>query len=95
MRTARASGCRRAAPTASWRPTMSPAWGPPRSLSPEKHTSAAPARTERGTAGSSASWGNPSISTPEPASSITGTPSWHSSSMLASSTKPRARKLDG
>ena len=52
-RSARASGCRRAASTASARPARIPACGPPRSLSPEKQTSAAPARTDRRTGGSS------------------------------------------
>ena len=37
IRRARASGCSRAASTASARPTSSPACGPPSSLSPEKH----------------------------------------------------------
>src|SRR3954463_2889960 len=53
MRSARASGWRRAASTASRVPTTTPACGPPSSLSPLKHTSAAPARTDRRTAGSS------------------------------------------
>ncbi len=43
IRRARASGWRRAASTAAVRPTISPACGPPSSLSPEKQESAAPA----------------------------------------------------
>ena len=70
IRSARASGWARAASTAAARPTSRPACGPPRSLSPEKHTSAAPAATERRTSGSS----NTAPSAPEPTSSITGTP---------------------
>ena len=77
IRTARASGCARAAAIASARPTISPAWGPPSSLSPEKHVIATPAATERRTLGSSASAGSASSSRPEPTSSITGTPSEH------------------
>ena len=57
---------------ASRRPTITPAWGPPSSLSPENVTSAAPALTERRTEGSSASTSRSSASTPEPTSSITG-----------------------
>ena len=74
---------------------MSPACGPPSSLSPLKHTSAAPARTERRTEGSSASSSRSSASTPEPTSSITGAPSAHSDSISTSSTKPTVRKFDG
>ena len=73
MRSARASGCERQRSIASARPTISPACGPPRSLSPEKHTTAAPASTERRTPGSSASSGTRSARAPEPRSSITGT----------------------
>ena len=54
-RRARASGCCLAAWTAACVPTITPACGPPSSLSPEKQTSAAPALTERRTGGSSAS----------------------------------------
>ena len=95
MRSARASGWRLAAATASAAPTITPACGPPSSLSPLKQTSAAPARTERRTAGSSSSSGASSASTPEPTSSITGTPSPHSASIDTSSTNPTARKLLG
>ncbi len=49
IRSARARGWRRAASTASARPTRGPACGPPSSLSPEKTTSAAPAATDRRT----------------------------------------------
>jgi hypothetical protein len=60
-------------------------------LSPLKQTSAAPAAIEARTGGSSAS----SLSTPDPRSSITGTPSAHSASIPTSSTKPTVRKFDG
>jgi hypothetical protein len=63
-------------------------------LSPEKQTTAAPAATERRTAGSSDSSGTPSIKAPDPTSSITGTPSEQSSSIATSSTKPTVRKFD-
>ena len=43
MRTARASGCSRSRLTNSLRPTITPACGPPSSLSPEKQTRFAPA----------------------------------------------------
>ena len=76
-------------------PTSSPACGPPSSLSPEKQTTAAPARTDRRTGGSSASTAMSSASTPEPTSSITGTPSPHSASISTDSTNPTVRKFDG
>jgi hypothetical protein len=63
-------------------------------LSPEKQVTAQPAATERRTGGSSASSGTRSASAPEPTSSITGTPSAHSSSIEGSSTKPTVRKFD-
>ena len=94
IRSARASGCVRHASIAARVPTISPACGPPSSLSPEKQTTAQPAATERRTGGSSASSGTPSASAPEPTSSITGTPSAHSSSISTSSTKPTVRKFD-
>jgi hypothetical protein len=58
-------------------------------------TTAAPARTDRRTAGSSASSSTSSASTPEPTSSMTGTPSSHSASISTSSVKPSVRKFDG
>ena len=79
---------------AACRPAAPPC-GPPRSLSPLKQTTAAPARTERRTAGSSASSSRSSASTPEPTSSTTGTPRPHSASISTSSVKPRVRKFDG
>jgi hypothetical protein len=79
---------------ASTEPTISPACGPPSSLSPEKHTTAAPASTDRATGGSSASSGTADARAPDPTSSITGTPSEHSSSIDGSSTNPTVRKFD-
>ena len=97
IRSARASGWLRAVAIASAVPASSPAWGPPSSLSPEQQTSAAPAATDRLSAGSSPSAGIPaaSASTPEPTSSITGAPSPHRSSIETSSTNPIERKFDG
>ena len=43
MRSARAAGCFLSRATRSRRPTTMPAWGPPRSLSPENSTRSAPA----------------------------------------------------
>ena len=54
-------------------PTMSPACGPPSSLSPLKQASVAPAAIDPRASGSPASTGSPT-STPEPRSSTTGTP---------------------
>src|SRR4030065_616834 len=52
MRSARFHGFFLSRPTTSRRPTTMPAWGPPRSLSPEKQTRARPAATVSGTGGS-------------------------------------------
>ena len=60
-----------------------------------QHTRAAPAATERRTGGSPASSSGPSARTPEPTSSMTGTPRPHSASIPTSSTKPTVRKFDG
>ena len=76
------------------RPSAPPA-GRRAACRPEKQTSAAPARTERRTAGSSRSVSISSASTPEPTSSMTGTPSSHSSSISTSCTNPSWRKLEG
>ncbi len=73
MRTARASGWRRMRSTAPAAPTITPACGPPRSLSPEKHTTVAPASIELRAVGSSARSGR-SSSWPEPRSSTSGRP---------------------
>ena len=82
------------------RPTSSPAWGPPTSLSPLKQTRSAPdARRSIGVG----SWASPkaavSSNAPEPRSSTTTAPSsWAiaaSAAGSASSTKPSIRKLDG
>ena len=68
-------------------------------MSPEKHTTAQPAATERRTAGSSPSSGTPSASAPEPTSSTTrirlSRASSQSASTSTSSTKPTVLKLDG
>src|SRR5262245_64319252 len=72
---ARASGCRASAATRPARPTTTPAWGPPSSLSPEKVTKAAPASiawrtpgSSRNHAGRRGSHGVVSSRSPEPAS---------------------------
>ena len=95
---ARASGCPASVATRSDRPTTTPAWGPPSSLSPENVTSAAPASTAWRIPGSSCSHagrrgshGVVSSSSPEPASTITGGPSAVSSATGADSTKPTIR----
>ena len=69
-RSARCSGCRRSRSTRSARPTTMPAWGPPRSLSPEKQTRSAPAARLDAAVGSSPT----SKSEPEPRSSTSGSP---------------------
>ena len=73
-----------------------PACGPPRSLSPEKVTTSAPAATVSGTVGSCGSpQGRRSRKQPEPRSSITGTPrarpSSASSAVVTLSVKPTTR----
>ena len=89
------AGGARAAPTASRACRRSaPACGPPSSLSPLKHTSAAPAAhraAHRGLLGQQRRAS--SASTPEPTSSITGTPSPHSASIATSSTKPERAEV--
>ena len=59
IRSARASGWAAARRRPASRPTSRPAWGPPSSLSPEQHTSAAPAPPTRGWPGSPASAASP------------------------------------
>ena len=70
------TGGARAAAIASAVPSTSPACGPPSSLSPEQQTRAAPAAIDAFRSGSSPSAAEPvaSASTPEPMSSMTGTP---------------------
>src|SRR2546430_6514194 len=76
-----------------------PAWGPPRSLSPENDTRSTPAATVSGTVGS---YGKPyerrSTSEPEPRSSITGTPRARPSSTSSregtSAVKPTTRRSE-
>ena len=83
--------------TTSAVPTMTPACGPPSSLSPEKQTTVAPASMLERAVGSSARSGR-SMSWPEPRSSITGTPC--SAARAASSpsdgapVNPTIRKFD-
>src|SRR6185503_12200609 len=81
-RTARWSGWRRSFSTSSARPTTMPACGPPRSLSPEKHTRSAPAASTWRTSGSS----HRSVSAPEPRSSTSGSP-WRRAIAASSSTR--------
>ena len=78
---------------------MTPAWGPPSSLSPEKVTRAAPAASVWRAAGSPASHaGGPpasqgvaASSRPDPMSATTGGPSPASSATSTDSVKPTIR----
>ena len=74
-RIARASGSRRSRAIRSARPTISPACGPPTSLSPLNTTTSAPAASRSAGVGS---WASPkaavSSSAPEPRSSMTSAP---------------------
>ena len=97
-RSARASGCAFNRSMSVRRPTMIPACGPPRSLSPEKVTSAAPASmhwrtpsSSRSQDGRSRSHGVVSSSSPEPASTMTGSSKPASSATGVDETKPIMR----
>ena len=78
---------------------MTPAWGPPSSLSPLKVTSAAPSAKVWRAAGSpasqaggpSGSHGQAASSSPEPMSATRGTPSAESSFVGTASVKPSMR----
>ena len=99
VRRARAIGWRAQRSTISRLPAITPAWGPPRSLSPENVTRAAPDASVWRAAGSVASHGGgPPAShgvaasrRPEPRSATTGTPSRDSSAAPTDSVKPVMR----
>ena len=101
-RRARASGWAVQASTRSARPAITPAWGPPNNLSPEKVTRSAPASrlwTAPGSSvsqdgGPSASHGQPASNRPEPRSATTGTPRPAISATPTASVNPMIRKLD-
>ena len=94
-RRARISGwVRRRSTSAVW-PAMMPAWGPPSSLSPLKHTTPTPAAMEACTDGSP---GRSPVSAPLPRSSATGTPTARPAATRSASdgrsVNPSTRKLD-
>ena len=93
-RIARASGNRRTRSTSAASPSTSPHCGPPRSLSPEAVTRAAPARSVDGRVGL-VRQPRMGASRPEPMSATTGTPSPARSATDTDDVKPSTRKLEG
>jgi len=97
-RTARCSGCLAMVSTRSALPRMMPAWGPPSTLSPLKHSTSEPCCRHEGTVHSPGMpWAARSKGTPEPMSTKTGMPnslpSAASSPISTSSVNPTTEKL--
>ena len=96
IRSARFQGFFLSRETTARRPTTIPAWGPPRSLSPENDTRSTPEATASCTVGSCGKpHGRRSTSDPEPRSSMTGIPRSRPSSTSSpddtSAVKPTTR----